>query len=304
MELLRKPPFPLVLTYSGLSANTAVVATFASSKNTFLEDIETVTDGNGLASFTLTERFSRYDGEYSVTVYEGTSESKGWAVVMDTLRCVRPYVDSAALAPAGREAEFAKFERIARTMIDNIVGGFYYKNANLELQGSGTDKLVVGNRINKLLKVVENGIVLYELDGANNVAEFAMSKDHDYIYQYHGSEHNKIEGVPLSPRLAESDSFSLPLRSGTFRQGFDYEVTVEIGYPMVPQDIKEATELIIEDMACGEPNYWSKYVREYETKDYRLDFHRSMFAGTGNLIVDQILQRYFGDTLYHNIRVL
>ena len=57
-------------------------------------------------------------------------------------------------------------------MIDNIVGGFYYKNAKIDLQGDGSDRLVVGQRVNKLLSLVENNVLMYEQDGADNLAEY------------------------------------------------------------------------------------------------------------------------------------
>lgn len=306
MELLRVPPFPLTLEYSGLTPDTDVVATFASTRNVYLEDIEATTDAEGDVSFELTERFSRYDGEYAVTVYEGTADSKGDVVVMDTLRVVRPYVDSSALAPYGLEEDYAKYERLARTMIDNIVGGFYYQNAKYDLQGMGTDKLVVGHRVNKLLELVENNVLLYAQGGVDNAYEYTLTSDHTAIILYRNQEEdNLMDSRSILPPLVGSDSYDWPqARQAVFPSGYNYTITVETGWPLVPQDIKEATTLIIKDMACGEPNYWSKYVREYETKDYRVDFHRTMFAGTGNLIVDQILQRYFGETLYSNIRVL
>lgn len=306
MELLRVPPFPLTLEYTGLPHNQDVVVTFATSRNTFIEDIEATTNGSGVVEFTLTERYSRYDGEYAVIVYEGNSNDKGDVLVMDTLRIVRPYIDSAAIAPVGQEDEYAKYERIARTMIDNIVGGFYYKNAVYDLQGTGTDKLVIGNRVNKVLKLIENNVLMYELGEADNAAEYTLNTDHTAIILYRNQEEdNMLNGKQLLPPLVSSDSYDWPqYRKAVFPNGYDYTVTVETGWPLVPQDIKEATTLIIEDMACNAPNYWSKYVERYQTKDFSIGFNKAIFAGTGNLIVDQILQRYFGETLYNNIRVL
>lgn len=305
MELLRKPPFPLTLEYSDLPISTSVVATFASTRNTFIEDVEATTDGAGDVSFELTERFSRYDGEYSLIVYEGTSDSKGDIVLMDTVRVVRPYIDAEALAPVGKEEEYIRLERTARIMIDNIVGGFYYTLAQHDLIGTGSDMLVVGERMNKLLRVTENNVLLYDIDSEDNAATYTLNTDKTAVILFQDDEANIYQSKPVLPVGASSDSYDNPLyRSVVFPNGYDYTVQVEAGWPMVPQDIKEATTILLEDMACGNPNYWAKYVREYETKDYRVDFHRPSFAGTGNVIVDQILARYFGETLYNNIRVL
>lgn len=305
MELLRKPPFPLSLEYSDLPITTDVVATFASTRNTFVEDVEATTDGAGDVTFELGERFSRYDGEYSLIVYEGTSDAKEDVLLMDTVRVVRPYIDALELAPTGKEDEYLKLERTARIMIDNIVGGFYYTLATYDLVGNGTDMLVVGDRVNKLLRVTENNVLMYEIDGEDNNATYALNTDKTAVILFQDQEADIYQGRPVLPTGASSDSYENPLfRSVTFPSGYDYVIQVESGWPMVPQDIKEATTILLEDMACGNPNYWAKYVREYETKDYRVDFHRPSFAGTGNVIVDQILARYIGDTLYNNIRVL
>lgn len=296
----------MTLEYSGLAFDQDIVATFASSRNTLLETVEATSNGSGVVEFELPERFSRYDGEYALVAYEGTEDNKGDVVLMDTVRVVRPYLDSAALAPTGREDEYVKFERTARIMIDNIVGGFYYTNAVYDLQGLGTDSLPIGNRVNKILQVIENNTLMYEQGGVDNVAEYTLNADKTAILLFNdGETSNLIDGRQVAPVLAGSDSYDYPqYRQAVFPNGYNYTVTVENGWPMVPQDIKEAAELIIEDMACGAPNYWAKYVRNYETNDYTVDFHRAMFAGTGNVIVDQILSRYLGDTLYNNIRVL
>lgn len=306
MEVLRKPPFPVTISYSGLASDSPVVATVASTRNSFVEEFEGFsTDENGEVSIELSDHFSRYDGEYSVIVYYGTSEEKDGVAVLDNLRVVRPYVNPYTIAPVGKEEEYVKYERIARIMIDNIVGGFYYTSAIYDLQGLGTDRLTIGNRVNKLLSLTENNVLVYELESDSNLAEYTLNSDKTAIIVYQdGVEANRADGGIIYPPAAGSDSYYLADRTAAFPNGYDYVAQVENGWPMVPQDIQEATRLIIDDMACGAPNYWNKYVREYETKDYRVDFHRPSFAGTGNVIVDQILHRYIGETLYNNIRVL
>lgn len=307
MELLRLPPFPLNLEYPAgtFADNTDYVVGLASTRNSFIQEYDATSDSTGALTVTLDYDLSRYDAEYSLTVWLGTTLTKGDAMFADTLRIVRPYVKTAVVAPVGKDEEYAKYERIARIMIDNIVGGFYYTSALYDIQGTGTDKLVVGHRVNKLLSLTENNVLVYEIEGTDNLQEYTLTSDKNAIVVFQdGVEDNRLEGRPVTLPTGGSDSYNPGYRSPAFPNGYDYTVQVETGWPMVPQDIQEAAALIIEDMACGAPNYWSKYVREYETKDYRVDFHRPAFAGTGNVIVDQILHRYLGETLYNNIRVL
>lgn len=256
MELLRVTPFPLTLEYSSLPEDLPVIVTFASTRNSFIEDVEATVSSGGTLSVELSERFSRYDGEYSVVVYEVDGGEKGDALLMDTLRIVRPYIDSAALAPLGQESDYAKYERMARIMIDNVVGGFYYTLASVDLQGTGSDRLVVGGRVNKLLRVIENNALLYEINSEDNIAEYTLNSDKTAVILFEDSENNMADGRPALPVIAGSDSYDYPqMRSVAFPNGYDYTVQVENGWPMVPQDIKEAATLIVEDMACGAPNY-------------------------------------------------
>jgi len=307
MELLRKAPFPLELVYPAgtFDNDTEYVVGLASTRNSFVVEYEVTSSATGGLTVTFDDNISRYDAEYSLTIWPGTALAKGEVVLLDNLRIVRPYVNTAVVAPVGQDEEYTKFERIARIMIDNIVGGFYYTSALYDIQGTGTDKLVVGHRVNKLLSLTENNVLVYEIEGTSNFAEYTLNSDKNAVIVFQdGVEDNRLEGRPVTVNTAGSDSYNPGYRSPAFPNGYDYTVQVETGWPMVPQDIQEAASLIIEDMACGVPNYWSKYVREYETKDYRVDFHRPSFAGTGNVIVDQILHRYIGETLYNNIRVL
>mgnify|MGYP000870869360 CR=1 FL=1 len=303
MEILRKPPFPLVVSFSDLPAHEDVVATFSTSRNKWLADFEAITDGNGYVEFELDPYFSRYDGEYPVLVYLGDANNKGDVVAMDNVRIVRPYIDVIAQAPTGMEEEYLKFERVARIIIDNIVGGFYYTDHTFSLEGSGADKLLLRQRPNKLINLTENNVQMYEIDATDNVAEYVLTNN--AVMLYRDEEFDSVSSKYLSPTVAGSDSYTDPrYRSVTFPEGYDYEVRAEVGWPFVPQDIKEAAQIIIDEQACGQPNYWAKYVRQYQTKDFTVDFHRPSFAGTGNVIVDQILHRYLGETLYNNIRVL
>lgn len=306
MDIRRLPPFPLTAEFSGLSPSSNFIATLASERNGFIADVLDTSDGAGVAEFTLPERCSRYDGEYSVIVYEDAGAGvKGDVVAMDNLSIRRPYVNAAALAPTVAEIEkYWGFERRARLMIDAIVGGFYYEDIVIQQNGLGSDLLPLGWRACKLLKVVENNVLMYELGSSSNIAQYAFTPNMQALVVNSSEEVNLSEGS-LTVTTAGSDSYDNPnYRSVAFPNGYDYSVEIESGWPSVPGDVQEVTKILIEDLACDAPNYIQKYVREYETKDFRADFQRSAFAGTGNLVVDQILQKYWGQNLYNNARVI
>jgi len=294
MEIFRTPPYPLVVPFSNLSVSTDHLLSLYNSRTEFKVTVSATSSGSGDIAFSLPESIGDYDDEYRGLVHEGTTESDP-VVASDNVRVIRPYLIPADIAPVvGDVPNYTRFERLARMQIDNIVGGFYHQKKVLDLQGMGNDKLTVGQRATKVLGVTCNNVVVYDsgLPDVDNEELYALSADHQNVIRLEAEGNNLAEG------------FELGRNGATFPKGWDFKVTIESGWPYVPQDIKDATLLLIEDMACMTPNYLNKYVREYETKDFRVDIHRPAFAGTGNLMVDQVLAKYLGDTLYDNVRVL
>lgn len=306
MEIFRVPSYPLTADFSGLSNDTAYLLSLYNSRTELKVTIAATSDGSGDVSFELPASISDYDDEYRGRVHEGTAETDP-VVASDNVKIVRPYLIPADILPAGGVlADYVKYERLARTQIDNIVGGFYFYQMLLDLQGMGNDKLTLGQRVNDIVSVVENNVVVYDRDEADedNAELYTLTADYQSMITLETTQSNIIDARPPTTIPAPSDYGNTSVRIVDFPAGWNYAVRVETGWSYVPQDIKEATQLLVDDMACMSPNYLNKYVREYETKDFRVDIHRPAFSGTGNLMVDQILHRYLGQTLYNSIRVL
>jgi hypothetical protein len=81
-----------------------------------------------------------------------------------------------------------------------------------------------------------------------------------------------------------------PLRG--FPNGYDYKFILESGYPSVPSDIARAATLLIDDIKCGRIDYYQRYITSYNTDQFRLQFDKRLFEGTGNIVVDKILSKY------------
>ena len=304
MEIYRVPPYPMSVTYEGFTPSTEHFLTLLDSRTGFVDSASATSDVSGNLTFVIPDEVAKYDEEYSATIYEG-SDDTGSTVGSDNLNIVRPYLVPANITPAGEDVnDYIKYERIARLAIDNIVGGFYYKDFVLDLQGMGSDKLVLGRRINFIDSVVANNELVYDSSEESNEVLYTLTPDKQSMIVHRSDAMNIVDGRAPTTIPAPSDYGQYIGRTVDFPVGYNYTVRVDSGWAFVPQDIKEATQLLIDDMACGAPNYLNKYVREYETKDYRIDIHRPAFAGTGNLIVDQTLEKYKGDTLYDGVRVL
>ena len=345
MEILRKPPTPVTLELDGFEVGASIAVAIFSDKSEILQPdyfakddrlvlekdnvFLLVADSDGAISLELPAPFSRYDREYALYIYdnsEGQWDFEGLrdsylgnlmedaeqdVVYTDSLRVYRPYIDIVGYAPEEELETYINVERMARTMIDNVTGGFYYKLQVVDLQGLGTDRLTVGDRVNKILELVENNVVVYQKGAANNPKPVTLNSDRNCIIPFvpKNEYHNRLDrrlprvGSPNRYGSYEYDAIVATHR-GEFPNGYNYTATLECGWPMVPNDIQDCMKILINDIICGVPNYWSKYIDRYDTKDFKVFFNSGKFDGTGNVYVDQVLQRYYGDQLYNNMRAL
>jgi hypothetical protein len=79
---------------------------------------------------------------------------------------------------------------------------------------------------------------------------------------------------------------------GTFAHNADYLFVLDEGFRAIPADVERATTMLVDDLKCGRLDYYQKYVTNYNTDQYRIQFDKKMLEGTGNLIVDKILDKY------------
>lgn len=64
------------------------------------------------------------------------------------------------------------------------------------------------------------------------------------------------------------------------------------GYERVPEDIKEAALILIEQQLCPDALYRERYIKTMTAADMRFEFSPGAYAGTGNVVADQILSKY------------
>jgi hypothetical protein len=311
MNLLRQPPFPLSVTYEGLDPSTDYLLEIYNDKSVLLYSLNVTSDGSGVVTEDLPVFFSKYDNKYSLYIYSLVTVS-GEDVpeevkVIDTLTIERPYVNPYNIGETEDEDLQAIYhERIARNIIDVVTGGFYYKDDTLEITALGGDFLTVPNRINRINQVYRNNVKVYDrLEPVPNQESYYISPDNSAISIAKAGEYNRMQSKPVTLPLAASDSFNLysdttdPIAALTrirefdlFPNGFDYLVYGEFGWPVVPQDIQDATKMLIDDLACNKLNYVSQYIKEYKTDQFTIKYDDLAVLGTGNKIVDQILSSY------------
>jgi hypothetical protein len=196
-------------------------------------------------------------------------------------------------------------------MIDSITGGFYYNRTYLEVVGQGTDYIPLWKRTHKILKAYENAELVYDL---SNTVDGPALKEYNYLITKDKTAITKdpVESTDAINRaerryakipVAPSDSISLfdtedsgnvqtIVPAAAFAEGADYILLLETGYKVVPVDIFDATKMLIEDIKCGKLDYYKRYVKNYSTDQFKIEYDKRMIEGTGNIMVDKILDKY------------
>jgi hypothetical protein len=320
--VLRIPPYPLSVTYTvpDEAADYILVIEDVAEQSEIEEFISGESGGDatteGKITYELSGDFVKYDKSYAVTVYEDIDGERGDIVVEDNLQIERPYINPIELAAQNNEtsatdiAKYKEYESLARAIIDTIVDGFYYRRKFLEVVGQGTDYLPLWDRTHKILKVYENAQLVYDITNEEGPAlgdfNYIIIKDKSAITKDPvGAVDavNRAERRPARIPLGSSDSFAIfdtedsgntqTITGGVgFATGVDYIFLLETGYKVVPIDIQDAIKLLINDIKCGKLDYYKRYVKNYSTDQFKIEYDKRMIEGTGNIIVDKILSKY------------
>ena len=319
MIILRLPPYPIDVKYDVPEPNTDYLFTIENAPKT-IEASETITsDENSQITFTLTGDFVTYDHDYAVAIYELIDGEPEHILVEDILSIVRPYVDPKTLGTTASEIAEAQYnERIARAIIDSLISrGFTFEKKVLEVVGQGTDYMPVWETIYKIDEVYENGVLVYDYKQTPSALagfNYVITSDRTAIVKVpvdssSGETKNRNERKPLKYREAGSDSFYAyaPYENFdnmwtntinpavSFPEGVDYIFIYEAGYKVIPNDVRDAVNMLINDIKCGKIDHYKAYISEYETDQFKLKYDSSKFFGTGNILVDIILDKYVTD---------
>jgi len=228
---------------------------------------------------------SEYDASYVVTA----DDTETYVDV------VRPYVDPTKQGKSASEiAEYAKHEELARAIIDSVIDeGFYYKKKVIETTGTGAAYIPLWVDAKKVLKFTENNVLLFDSSHPEDfIKSYSITDDKSAIVEDYPDRINRLESAALILPAAGSDLYDAKYSYRGFPRTFDYKIVVAAGYPKIPSDIVRAAKLIIEDIACGNIDYYKKYITDYNTDQFKIKFSSRVFEGTGNIIVDKILSKY------------
>jgi len=288
MEILRVSPYadisvdfvvPAGITSSPITVTITDMADLSVSSLTFLNK-----SAGNILDISLP---GKYDSSYRVEIVKSPGTINEVFLQDETYEIVRPYVDPATKATTASDiAAYAVNEEIARAVIDSVIPeGFYYKKKVLHFEGSGSDFLPIWDDVKKILSVHENNVLVED-------RQYEVTSDKTAIVEKSVDNINRAESAPLVLPAASSDSLDPQFVYRGFGRGWDYLIAVEYGYTTVPSDIVRATEMLVHDIECGKLDYYKRFISSYNTDQYRIQFDKGLFEGTGNIIVDKILSKY------------
>ncbi len=299
MEIYRVPPYPITTTWDLPIPNYTYTLYLEDLVDHSIEIGTIESDANGRAEYVLPLTRIQFDREFLIRFYDTEQEH---ILYESNLDIIRPYVDVTKIVSTASEiAEYKTHELIARSIIDTKVGnGFYNHKLIMQGIGQGTDYYPLWEPAYRVLKAYENDVLVYDIDAedpSTNHHTYKITLDNSAIYRVESSltstePFNRTESYPLNTMPGSDDLAPIGSRVAHFPYGYEYTFILDAGYKTVPPDIERATLMLIEDLKCGKLEYFKRYMTSYNTDQFRIQFDKAMLEGTGNFIVDKILEKY------------
>jgi len=278
MEILRVPSNTIEAVIEVTDPSTAYEYTITDLADFSVISDSGTSDENSEVSIPLVETL---DGHYKITI-DSTDHY---------VDVVRPYSDYTGQADV---ATYQKNESFARALIDSVIPeGFYHTKAVIETTGLGADYIALWKNVNKILKVYENNVLVYDAsDPDSYTRSFSLTDDKTAITEDEVGTVNRAEGAYNVIPAGASDILDMKYSYRGFPKTFDYKFVVEVGYPNIPKDIVRATEILIDDIECDRLEYFTRFIKSYNTDQFKIALDDRMFEGTGNFLVDKMLSKY------------
>ena len=297
MEILRVPPYETIAVNFVVPAGYSDIDIYArvtDMADLSVEDLEFLdsSTGDDIEIFLP----GRYDNNYRVEIFKIVSGIE-IAIYEEFYELIRPYVDPNTLGTTASEiAEYKVLELVARSMIDTFCPeGFYNKKITIVGTGNGSDYFSLWEKIYRVFKVYENNVLVYDRSDPDlSEYQYAITPDKTAIQRIRADvlELNRFESTAQNLPVASGDLGYYGYEGISFPSGYDYTFVVDHGYLNVPEDVEYAAKLLIEDLKCGKLDYYKRYVTTYNTDQFRIQFDKAMLGGTGNFLVDKILDKY------------
>jgi hypothetical protein len=185
--------------------------------------------------------------------------------------------------------EIQAAEFVARMQIENYTGQTFGREwGDQEIFGNDSDALELVERMLSVEKLYENGILSIDYTANPILNNFGWDIELTTTYRA-----IRIVNNDNQAQIAYDSSFDPTiLYAGRFRAGYRYKVWGEKGWIYVPQDVRRCTVILAGDYLSRDSEWRNKYLNKIQLGDVNFQLDSGAFTGTGNVIVDQILDQY------------
>jgi len=232
-----------------------------------------------IARFTLNSKYLTY----AVNLFSNVYDPSNNLVLSTGIDVVKPYCDVTTVKTklGITTAQAVEAEKVARRIIEAEVGSFQFVRKLKEVIGMGIDYLPIDERIVNIYEMSENNEVIF-VQGDDSYDQYKISVDKSSIV-LDDEIQNKVEYT----KVWRDRNYAV-----TFCPGCDYLIDGSFGYQVIPSDVQEACEILMQDLVQGNTRYFSRNIIEFDNQEFKIKFAPGSSAGTGNLIVDKLLIKY------------
>lgn len=305
----------LTITYSAPAGVDSVVYTITDLDLDEILFADEATKNGSVYEFELSSEICKYDRKLRISielldygtasvyssahlVSSGTSGS--YATDFLDVSLVRPYVTADELAeelgltivtgtPADnsevKRSTIERWERQARMFINSKIDDrirLQYKTVTVV--GQDTDVLYLdGNRIESFDKITKDDEVLYDTKEDVNLLDYTIEISKSKL---------QLKPYYVGANIDEGKAMSAIYDPGYFERGSIYSVRGEYGWKNVPEELREATIILVDDMRCNDWSYRNKGLKSVKNDSFDIQYNDIAFSGTGNILVDALISDF------------
>ena len=185
------------------------------------------------------------------------------------------------------QTKLKNLEKIARTVINGYTGQqFGARLGSQELFSYGSDAVFLTEPMLTINQVYEDDNLVIDYTASPVFNQFGFD-----VEITDTGKVVRIVNVDWDVRYDNQVDPTI-LYYGKFRDGSRYRFSGVIGWQFVPQDIKLAALLLVGDYMSNDSAWRVKYLTKVAMSETSFEMAPGAFNGTGNLLVDNILDSY------------
>lgn len=287
--------------------------------------IATLTDVDGVIRLlTVTQDVppTGVDDRYYVTLTMADTQNDGPISVLwnfsidgvpvnktDHFEVVTPYLtisEVKSVWPSATDDQAREVEAAVRHVINAHTGqSFGLSNRTIVVEGHGEDALRLPQR---LIELTGLGTLTATLDPRAAIIsgngfylkkawaqELSTTEGDSFYWNGWGINDGLEPWEPGYEKPSHGYVISAPGNSVNptpWRNDYPFRITGRWGYEYVPEPVKQAAKLLVNDYACTEALYRDRYLESIKAADWRLQFSSRAWQYTGNVRADQLLAQY------------